>query len=298
MAQQGTARRDLPSISVVTPSYNHARFLEESIRSVLSQGYPALEYAVIDGGSTDGSVEIIERYAGQLSHWVSEPDGGQHDAVNKGLARATGQIMAVMNADDLYLPWALALVAAIFSELPEVEWLTTLRPLRLDAAGRAVACPAIPGYGRRAFLRGENLPRAGRYSGEFVQQESTFWRRSLWERAGARVEPLLAWDFELWARYFDHARLYGVPVPIAGFRAHGDQQSARQAEEYEASARQVLERRGHHLYERGEAFARYSLLYGLPRRVRRWAGALGLLEPRMVCQHSSIAGRWIALETY
>src|SRR5688500_10091346 len=104
-----------PKISIITASYNQGRFLEKTILSVLSQHYPNLDYIIIDGGSTDGSVEIIKRYAGQLSYWCTEPDKGQYNAINKGFAKASGEIMGFLNADDLYLPWTLSTIASIFT---------------------------------------------------------------------------------------------------------------------------------------------------------------------------------------
>src|SRR5271169_2586773 len=101
---------ELPSISIITPSYNQGRFLEATLRSVLEQGYARLEYLVIDGGSTDDSVDIIRRYEHRLAYWVSERDRGQVHAINKGLERSTGEIVAFLNSDDLYLPGALAAV--------------------------------------------------------------------------------------------------------------------------------------------------------------------------------------------
>ena len=111
-----------PKISIVTPSFNQGRFLEETILSVLNQRYPNLEYIVIDGGSTDESVDIIRRYENRLAYWISERDNGQVPAINKGLEQATGDIFAFINSDDVYLPGAFAAVAEYFENYPECEW--------------------------------------------------------------------------------------------------------------------------------------------------------------------------------
>src|SRR5437868_9654465 len=112
-----------PKISIVTPSFNQGQFIEETIRSVLDQNYPNLEYLVIDGGSTDQTIEIIRKYEAQFSYWETEKDRGQVHAINKGLARATGDIFAFINSDDIYLPRTFATVAKYFDDHPSAEWI-------------------------------------------------------------------------------------------------------------------------------------------------------------------------------
>ena len=113
----------MPRIAVVTPSLNQRAFVGETLRSVLDQGYPELEYVVVDGGSTDGSVEVIQEHAGRLAWWVSEPDRGHPNAINKGFAHTNGEIMCWINSSDTYYPWTFVTVAQIFEQLPEVEWI-------------------------------------------------------------------------------------------------------------------------------------------------------------------------------
>src|SRR6476660_6577128 len=148
--------KPFPTISIVTPSYNQGQFLEEAICSVLSQNYGSVEYVVIDGASSDDSAEIIRKYADRLTYWVSEADKGQYDAINKGFARTTGEIMAWLNSDDKYTPWALAIVGENFAQLPEVQWLTTLLPLHWDERGLPVRCKPVRGYSKEGFFRGQH----------------------------------------------------------------------------------------------------------------------------------------------
>src|SRR5581483_9634111 len=193
-----------PKITIVTPSFNQGQFLEAAIQSVLSQNYPNLEYIIIDGGSSDSSVSIIKKYESRLAYWSSEPDGGQYHAINKGFARATGEIMGWLNSDDLLFPWALRVVGAIMSDQPEVEWLSTLQPASVDAEGYLNRLSYFRGFSREAFLDGRYLPSTCPSPFGWIQQESTFWRTGLWRRSGGlnASEFDLAGDFDLWARFF------------------------------------------------------------------------------------------------
>ena len=129
------SKENLPKISIITPSFNQAEFLEQTITSVFSQNYPNLEYIIIDGGSTDRSVEIIKKYADKLTYWVSEPDKGHGDALNKGFNHSTGEIMAWINSDDFYFPWTFSIVSEIFKDLPQIYWLASSTKLMANPAG-------------------------------------------------------------------------------------------------------------------------------------------------------------------
>ena len=199
-----------PKISIITPNYNGAAYLEETIQSVLNQGYSNLEYIIIDGGSTDGSVEIIKKYESRLTYWVSESDAGLYHAIQKGFQRSTGDIMAWINSDDKYHPGAFSIVTELFNQFPQIEWLQGI-PSIYDEKGRTVMVDHF-----RAWCKADIY--SGRY--QWIQQESTFWRRSLWENAGATLNTNLKYaaDFELWLRFFRHAELYSLKALLSGFR--------------------------------------------------------------------------------
>ena len=230
-------RTDIPRISIVTPCLNQAEYLEQCICSILNQDYPNLEYIIIDGGSSDGSLDIIKKYASRLAFWKSGRDDGQYPAIDEGFRHATGQIMTWLNADDFLYPGTLETVAAIFLQRPDVEWITGL-PNSLDINKQNLhVLSTLPLWSYKRYLE-------KRYFAPFIQQEGTFWRRSLWEKSGAYLDPNLemAGDLELWARFFRHADLHSVDLTLAVFRQHPDQKTARHMELYFMEAEKVLNR--------------------------------------------------------
>ena len=228
-----------PKISIITPSFKSQRFIEVTIKSVLDQEYPNLEYIILDGAG-DETYKILEKYDARLTYWRSRPDGGQYNAINEGFSLATGDIFYWINADDILLPRSLFIVAEIFTSFPNVEWLSTLKPGTWDANSYLVGCGSIPGFNKKAFLDGFYLPGAAKQRAHWIQQESTFFRKSLWVRSGAKIPNYsLAGDFALWCEFFQTAELYGVDYPLAGFR-HVQGQRSEAMDEYLRQANQAL----------------------------------------------------------
>ena len=211
------ARAELPGIALVTPSYNQGQYLERSIRSVLSQNYPYLEYAVVDGGSTDGSAQIIERYRDQFAYVVSEKDEGQADAIIKGFARTSGEIMAYLNADDLLEPGALRFLGEVFLRYPRVDAIYGHR-LIINENGMEVGRWVSPRYNPRLLRLVDYIP-----------QETLFWRRSIYEDVGGLDRhSKFAMDWDLLLRFASAgARIKRVPYFLGRFRVHAAQKSAR-----------------------------------------------------------------------
>ena len=200
------------SISIITPSYNQASFLDETMRSVLDQRYPNLEYFVIDGGSTDHSADVIRRYADRLAYWVSERDKGQTDALNKGFTRATGDVVGYLNSDDLLEPGALAIVARAFED-PDVQWFGG-GCAYIDENG-----VELTRYTPKPPSRPGDFFRSG---AQRIWQPSTFWRRSLFDRIGL-PDPSLHYimDFEFWLRLsVNRIRMRTTDAPLSRFRVH------------------------------------------------------------------------------
>jgi glycosyltransferase involved in cell wall biosynthesis len=221
-----------PRIAVVTPSYNQGAYLEETIRSVLLQGYPNLEFIVVDGGSTDGTLAVIRRYEPWLASWVSEPDAGQTDAIRKGVGRSSGEILAWLNSDDLYAPGALAAVGARFARAPQVDLLYGDCAM-IDEAGRPLD---------RFRVRQGGLPEL--LEENFIPQPGAFCRREVWEAVGGPDRALqFVMDYELWIRLFlAGARAEYLPVSLALFRYHRDSKSVVQSVRFGYEFLGVLDR--------------------------------------------------------
>ncbi|MCC7145363.1 MAG: glycosyltransferase [Phycisphaeraceae bacterium] len=205
---------NLPSITIVTPSYNQAAFLEETIRSVLDQGYPNLQYGIVDGASKDGSVEIIEKYRTRLDFAISERDRGQVDALNKGLRQATGDIFGFINSDDTLLPGSLATVGRYFAEHSECVWVMG-HCVAIDQDGHRLR--HVPAYPI------EDLAHALLRDRPFcTPQPSIFFRRSLIEKHGLFSEELeYCFDFEMWCRWLAQGlRPHIIDSDLATYRLH------------------------------------------------------------------------------
>ena len=218
----------LPKISIVTPSFNQGEFLEQTIQSVLLQNYENLEYIIIDGGSTDNSVEIIKKYEKHLAYWISEKDKGQAHAINKGFARCTGEIMAWLNSDDLYAPGALQCVAEFFSAHQKYECAVGYDAF-INADLEIIGYPevTIPTFHSMLYAR------------HVIPQDATFLRRSLFEKVGPLNENLYyTMDYEFWLRMAEQARFEVIPYVLSCFRVHRKQKT-KNKEAYLAEANRI-----------------------------------------------------------
>jgi glycosyltransferase involved in cell wall biosynthesis len=224
----------LPLVSILTPSYNQARFLEATIQSVLAQDYPYLEYIIVDGRSTDGSIEIIQRYASQLAWWVSELDHGQTDAINKGFAHAHGEVLAWLNSDDTYQPGAITQAIEFLYAHPEVAMVYGDANL-IDEQGRIIG---------RFPSHSTNLKKLLRGSVHIPQQTAFFWARA-WQQVGP-LDPSFqfAMDYDLWVRLAKLAPLVYVPRLWANFRLHGAGKSVSMDDRCYPEMIRVYEREG------------------------------------------------------
>jgi glycosyltransferase involved in cell wall biosynthesis len=224
-------RPHLPTVSIVTPSYNQAGFLERTIQSVLGQNYPHLDYAIVDGGSTDGSVEIIKKYASALSWWVSERDSGQAEAINKGLSRARGEVVAWLNSDDLYLPQAIHQAVQALQANPERGFVFG-DAITIDPDGQPINELIFGDWGLQELLRFR-----------IICQPAVFMRREILEKTGGldlNLHYML--DHHLWLRLARQAPIQHIPAFLAAARQHPGAKNVNQAAGFGRETLQLFER--------------------------------------------------------
>lgn len=205
-----------PKVSIVTPSFAQGRYIEKTIRSILDQGYPNLEYFVQDGGSTDETIAVLKRYDQQLSGWVSKMDGGQSHAINRGFYRTSGEIMGWLNSDDLLLPGALACVVDYFNRHPDVDVVYGNR-LLIDESDMEIGRWLMPCHDSKVLSWVDYVP-----------QETLFWRRRIWEKAGGQIDESFrfAMDWDLLVRFREAgARIAHIPRFLGAFRIHQHQKT-------------------------------------------------------------------------
>jgi glycosyltransferase involved in cell wall biosynthesis len=207
---------DWPKISIVTPSYNQGKFIERTVRSVFLQRYPNLEYILMDGGSTDDTVERLGPYRGQFSYFVSEPDKGQADAIATGFARSSGEIMAYLNSDDLLAPDALHFVARFFRDNPNIDWIYSHRCI-LDDEDLVTSYWILPPHLSFLMRRWDYIP-----------QETCFWRRSLFEKTGNIDRSYrFAMDYDLFVRFMNQGRGLRLNRFLGAFRDHSTSKTSQ-----------------------------------------------------------------------
>src|SRR3989344_4228254 len=237
--------------SIITPVYNGEKHIDKTIESVLSQkGDFEIEYIIVDGASTDKTIDIIKSYVDRINigqyplsckkvtlQWFSENDQGMYDAIEKGFARSTGDVMAYINADDIYLPQAFATVAAILIQYSEIDWVKGINTTS-NESGRIIAQGSC-------FLYQQDWLQKGIYgrNAYFVQQASVFWRQSLWEKARPRISSFrLAGDYALWTDFAAHTPLWSFNKRVSVFRERAGQLSGVMEGTYRQEQKTIVSR--------------------------------------------------------
>jgi len=211
-----TEDKDLPRVTIVTPSFNQGKYLEATILSVLNQDYPNIEYIVIDGGSTDGSVDVIKRYQNRLAYSISEPDRGQSHAINKGFEHATGDIFNWLNSDDLLMPSAVKIAVHYLMKKTDVGMVYGDRII-IDIKGNFLDLIQSPSFNPKAMLYNLRIP-----------QETVFFRRRFWDELKGVDEALnYCMDYDLWIRLNKVTRIYHIPFVLGAYRTHPSAKSTK-----------------------------------------------------------------------
>ncbi len=220
----------MPLVSIITPSFNQAKYLEQTIQSALLQDYPNVEYLVVDGASTDGSVEIIKKYADRFAWWVSEKDSGQGEAINKGLARAQGDIVAWLNSDDYYLPGTISAAVKIFEENPDTVMVYG-DMLAVDENGKTIN-----------VLKYKQLSLLDLLCFQIIGQPGVFFRRAVLEETGLLDTTFhFLLDHHLWIRIAQHGNILHVDQTWSAARYHAEAKNRARAAEFGREAFRILE---------------------------------------------------------
>jgi glycosyltransferase involved in cell wall biosynthesis len=251
-----------PKVSIITPSFRQGRFIETTIRSVLAQDYPNIEYIIVDGGSKDETVDIIKKYEGKLAWWVSEKDNGHADALNKGFSHASGDILAWLNSDDIYFPGAVSEAVAFLTAHPEVGMVYADANL-IDDEGKAIGKFASKQTNYRRMLDGS----------VHIPQATTFYRADLWHQVGPLDLSLFySFDYDLWVRMAKVKEVRYLPRMWAYFRIHDKGKTVLNDDQCYPDMLRVRQR------ELGGGFSRLQLRYiarkwlyiWMPIRLRLW----------------------------
>jgi glycosyltransferase involved in cell wall biosynthesis len=228
--------RDLPVISMVTPTFNQADFIERTVNSVFQQQYPKLEYLIQDGGSNDGTVEILKKHEDRLKRWESAKDAGQSDALNRCFQLTSGAVMAYINSDDLLLPGALHYVARYFAKHPDVDVVYGHRVL-VDEYDQEIGRWVMPPHDDEILSWADYIP-----------QETMFWRREIWDRAGGFIDKDLkfAMDWDLILRFREAgAKIVRLPRFLGAFRVHPHQKTSAEISDQGAREMERLREKCH-----------------------------------------------------
>ena len=229
---------NLPLVSIITPSYNQVQFLEKTIESVLAQDYPNLEYIIVDGDSTDGSKELIQSYEKEITAWISEPDQGQSEAINKGFELAKGEIFAWLNSDDLYYPWAIEQAVDYLLKTPEVGMVYGDTDI-IDDNGQVIGMFNAQQTNYQRLMRG----------GVYIPQPAAFWYSDLYRKVGALdTSYYFAMDYDLWVRFAKNAEIRYIPQLWSSFRIHGHGKTMVSDDRCWPEMRRVFQREGGGLF--------------------------------------------------
>jgi glycosyltransferase involved in cell wall biosynthesis len=237
---------EYPKLSIVIPSFNQGKYIERTIRCILLQNYPSIEVIVIDGNSVDNSLEIIKKYQGYFKYWKSEEDSGMYDALDKGFALASGDVMGWSPTGDTYVSKALYHVGKVFLN-QKIKWVTSSFKIKCDEQLFEYARYQVGTFTKESFFSGKHFIGGCDCAKYMIQQQSTFWRKEVWIKSGSSMNKTLrgAGDFELWARFFRHNfELYQINEPVGVFMNHEGQESVANMDNLIREQRKVFEKYG------------------------------------------------------